>query len=244
MLNLNNLISDKLYLIVVNWWPWLNFFNDIFLLQYFVLCTYIYIYFYKNVYYTLLYTFLNFFLVGVYLCVFQVELFTAFLWLVECSVLFVFLLLLFFLNIKGSYTYTYDNVYVYVLLIFILFGVTIINHYSSLDNNSYIDIDFFGILDNFYESLFNLVCNDLFGFSISYYHINSIEFIIVGFLLLVGSVICVNLYQINKSVKTQNYNNFLSLFNFFIDFTNFSFLRKQNLIKQGNAKASLKIFKK
>ena len=86
--------------------------------------------------------------------------------------------------------------------------------------------------------------NDLFGFSIVYYNINGVEFIFIGLLLLIGSVICVNLYQMNKNVRTQTYQNYLNVFNFFTDFTSFFFLRKQNLIKQGNNKASTKVFKK
>lgn len=181
---------------------------------------------------------------GVYLSIFQIELFTAFLWLVECSVLFVFLLLLFFLNIKANYTYTYPNFYNQLVLLFFFFYLVSINHYSESDYDSIIDMSFYGLLDNYYEALFNPITNDLFGFSLSYYTINGVEFIFIGFLLLIGSVICVNLYQMSKNVRVQNYNSFLSVFNFFNDFTSFFFLRRQNLIKQGNTKASLKIFKK
>jgi hypothetical protein len=175
---------------------------------------------------------------------FQIELFTAFLWLVECSVLFVFLLLLFFLNIKGSYTYTTSQTYNYFFSLIILFYFILVNYYSESDSSSIIDLSFYGLLDNYYEALYNNVSNDLFGFSISYYFLNGVEFILIGFLLLVGSVICVNLYQFNKNVRSQAYTNFLTVFNFFTDFTSFFFLRKQNLIKQGNNKASLKVFKK
>lgn len=181
---------------------------------------------------------------GIYLSIFQIELFTAFLWLVECSVLFVFLLLLFFLNIKGSYTYTTAYSYNYIFSLFLLTYFILINHYSDSDSLVLVDMGFYGIIDNYYEALYNNITNDLFGFSISYYFINGVEFIFIGFLLLVGSVICVNLYQFNKSVRAQSYNNHITIFNFFTDFTSFFFLRKQNLIKQGNNKASLKIFKK
>lgn len=126
------------------------------------------------------------------------------------------------------------------MCIYILF----LNPFSQSDSSMIIDIDFYGLLDNYYEALFNGVSNDLFGFSISYYFLNGVEFLFIGFLLLVGSVICVNLYSFNRNVRTQSLNNFLLLFNFFTDFTNFFFLRKQNLIKQGNNKASLKVFKK
>lgn len=179
---------------------------------------------------------------GVYLSIFQIELFTAFLWLIECSVLFVFLLLLFFLNVKGTYVYTNTNTYTYMFILLLFLFFILINHYSENDTNY--DMGFYGLVDNYYESLHNPILNDLFGFSLSYYTINGVEFIIIGFLLLIGSVICVNLYQMNKNIRVQNYNNFLSIFNFFTDFSSFTFLRRQSLIKQGNSKASLKVFKK
>jgi len=209
-----------------------------------IICTYVYIYIYKNIYYILLYTFINFFLIGIYLAIFQIELFTAFLWLVECSVLFVFLLLLFYFNVKGSYSYSYNYIYSYLVLLLLFFYYVSINIYYESNTNFIIDLSFYGIIDNYYESIFNPINNDLFGFSISYYLINGVEFIFIGFLLLIGSVICVNLYQMNKNIRTQNYNSFLTIFNFFTDFSSFLFLRKQNLTKQGNTKASLKIFKK
>ena len=203
-----------------------------------------YIYTYNNVYYTLLYVFICFFLIGIYLSLFQIELFTAFLWLVECSVLFVFLLLLFYLNIKASYVYVYTLNYNYVFPLLVLLYLVLVNYYSDSDGLSIVDMSFYGILDNYYEAYLNNITNDLFGFSLSYYFINGVEFLLIGFLLLVGSVVCVNLYLMNKNIRTQGVNNYLTLFNFYLDFTNFIFLRKQNLIKQGNNKASLKLFKK
>ncbi len=224
------------------WWPWFNFINDFFIVEFFIIIMYVYIYNYNNVYYTLLYIFINFFLLGIYLAMFQIELFTAFLWLVECSVLFIFLLLLFYVNVKGihQYLYTYQYIYVYIFYFFLYF--ILINTCFSL--NLDFELNYFYILDNFYESLYNNVNNDLIGFFISYFLINSVEFLVIGFLLLVGSVLCVYLFQINKTTRTQPYNNYLTVFNFFLDFTNFFFLRKQNLIKQGNTKSSLKLFKK
>ena len=190
----------------------------------------------------MLYTFINFFLIGVYLAIFQIELFTAFLWLVECSVLFVFLLLLFYLNVQGVYNYVYANTYIYIWIFLTLFTFLLLVNYTDSDSN--FDLNYYGLLDNYYESVFNPITNDLFGFSISYYLINSIEFILIGFLLLLGSVVCVNLYQVNKNVRVQSYNNYLTVFNFFSDFSSFFFLRRQNLVKQGNTKSSLKLFKK
>jgi hypothetical protein len=120
----------------------------------------------------------------------------------------------------------------------------LIGKYLDSDTTTLFTISYYGLIDNYYESLYNNISNDLFGFSISFYFLNGIEFIFIGFLLLIGSVICVNLFQMNKNIRAQSYNNYLFVFSFFIDFSSFFFLRKQNLIKQGNSKASLKIFKK
>lgn len=196
---------------------------------------------YSSVYYTLLYVFVLFFLFGVSLSVFQLELFTAFLWLIECSVVFVFLLLLFYLNIKSIFVKT--NVHFYNYLLLSLYFVYLI---SVMPNSGIhiLDMSLYFLLDNSYEGVFNFLQNDLFVFFVSYYVINNVEFIFVGFLLLVGSVVCVNLYSVNRCVRLQNYNSFFNVFNFFLDMCGFIFLRKQNLIKQGNTKPSLKIFLK
>ena len=142
------------------------------------------------------------------------------------------------------YTYTISQTYIYYFILFLLSFSIAINYYTESDTDALLDMSSYGLIDNYYEALFNNVSNDLFGFSIIYYNVNGVEFIFIGFLLLVGSVICVNLYQMNKNVRTQSYQNYLSVFNFFTDFTSFFFLRKQNLTKQGNTKASLKVFKK
>ena len=189
-----------------------------------------------------MYTFFNFFTVGIYLAIFQIELFTAFLWLIECSVLFVMLLLFFFLNIKGSYTFLQKTNY-NGLFIFLFFLTVVLINFSSESKTS-LNLDFLATFDNYYEALNNNIGNDLFGFSISYYTLNSIEFLFIGLLLLFGSIICVNLHQFNRNVRSQNVSSSLHLFNFFTDFSSFFFLRRQNLTKQGNTKASLKIFKK
>lgn len=196
---------------------------------------------YSSVYYTLLYVFVLFFLFGVSLSVFQLELFTAFLWLIECSVVFVFLLLLFYLNIKSIFVKT--NIHFYNYLLLSLYFVYLI---SVMPNSGIhiLDMSLYFLLDNSYEGVFNFLQNDLFVFFVSYYVINNVEFIFVGFLLLVGSVVCVNLYSVNRCVRLQNYNSFFNVFNFFLDMCGFIFLRKQNLIKQGNTKPSLKIFLK
>jgi hypothetical protein len=120
----------------------------------------------------------------------------------------------------------------------------LVGNFNDFDNFFKVDLNFYGLIDNYYESLNNVVSNDLFGFSISYYFLNAVEFLFIGFLLLIGSVVCVNLYLFNKNVRAQNVNSYFYVFSFFFDFTSFLFLRKQNLFKQGNNKPNLKIFKR
>jgi hypothetical protein len=86
--------------------------------------------------------------------------------------------------------------------------------------------------------------NDFSLLLVSYYTINSLELIIVGFILLIGSVVCINLYRINKNTRVESYSNFFSFFNFFKDSVNFIFIRKQNLNNQNIQTPSNKIFKK
>ena len=238
-LNQLNLILQNFYSFINMWWPWVDFFNEIFLIQIVLVILYTYTIMYSSVYYTLLYVFVLFFLFGIALSTFQLELFTAFLWLIECSVIFVFLLLLFYLNVKNIFIYTNKFFYNYFILVFYFIYIIMVtpNVGTSLTN-----LSLYFILDNSYEGIFNVLQNDLFVFFISYYIINNVEFIFVGFLLLVGSIICVNLHSVNRNTRLQNYSSFINVFNFFLDMCSFVFLRKQNLIKQGNTKPSLKIF--
>ena len=230
--------------VVNSWWPWFNVSSDTFYLQFFILLTYVNIYTNPNIFYTLLYVFVNFALVGLNLAVFQAELFTAFLWFVECSVILVFLLLLFYLNVKGIHEYNHNNLYIIFLpLLIFLFWLTTAPS-VCIDTVILKDLSLVGYVDDYYEAFNNPITNDLIGFYISYYMLNSIEYILIGFLLLTGSVLCVNLHKLNKNTRVQGLLNFLTVFKFFEDFVNFLFLRKQNTTKQGNTKATVKAFYK
>ena len=107
----------------------------------------------------------------------------------------------------------------YLFGLFLLCYFLVMNFYydSNSNFNHNTSEGFFALFDNFYESLHNNIMNDLFGFSISYFLLNAVEFVFIGFLLLIGSVVCVNLYQINKNIRARVYTNFLTIFNFFTE---------------------------
>jgi len=182
-----------------------------------------------------------------FISVIQMELFTGFLWVVECTVIFIALLLLFYLNVEGSQLKLNLKVYrfYFTFLLFLSFS-TLNNYLFAGDFESYLPLLFnnIDIWDDFYEALANTNMNDFMALTIGYYSVNSIEFLVIGLILLIGSVVCVNLNKIQKSFRVYKYAPFFNTFDFFKDFLNFTFMRKQNLVTQNLNPASIRIFKK
>jgi hypothetical protein len=201
-----------------------------------------------NIYYTLLYLFIEIVLFGVFISLYQMELFTGFLWVVEGSVIFIALLLLFYLNVEGLIVTINLKVYkfFFVLGIFffflLFFDISFLNNFENLNNS--VILNYYDLYDDFYESIFNRNANDFLVLFISYYSINSIEFISIGLLLLIGSVICVQLNKLQKNIKIESLSSYFSFYKFFTDILDFFFLRRQNLTNQTNQTSSLRIFKR
>lgn len=122
-------------------------------------------------------------------------------------------------------------------MFFFIFPYEIENFYST-------ELLIYFHWEDYYEALNNNKMNDLFGLYLSYYYINSFEFLLVGLLLLVASLVSVNLNKFNRNIKANNYYELTSLFDFFDDFVKFIFMRKQNLVDQAVSSTSTRIFKK
>jgi len=242
LFNLFSTLHSNLFL---HWWPWISISSDIFLLQFTILYLLFLILSSKNIYYILLYVFLEIFIFGVYLSLLQLELFTGFLWVVECTVVFIFLIVLFYTNFKG-YINDFDtkifffNKYVYTIVFFLIN----IMYLYDFENYVWEELNIFLFWEDFYEALNNTNMNDFSVLLISYYTVNSLEFLIIGAILLLGSVVCVNLHKANKNKRVESYGNFLTFFNFFKDSVNYIFTRKQNLHNQNIATPSSKVFKR
>lgn len=241
--NLYSYLSDYL----LTWWPWLSFWSDSFIIQIFIVYCLFAILFSTNIYYTLFYFFLLIAYFGLFLALYQMELFSGFLWLVECVVVFIFLLLLFFLKTPGTvnkihfklYTVTYLGL---ALSLIFIFWLLIQNDFLEEDKSVYFNC--YDLWDDFYEANMNTNINDFVCFMISFYILNSFEFLVLGMMILVASIICVNLNRFNKQPKISNVDVFLKLFNFFKNSIDFVFLRQQNLNEQESSPAGTKIFKK
>lgn len=74
--------------------------------------------------------------------------------------------------------------------------------------------------------------NDFSLFLLSYYYFNSLEFFFVGLILLIGSIVCINLYRSTKETLPVTTLSMLKNFDFFKDSWKYDFLRRQNLTNQ------------
>jgi len=90
--------------------------------------------------------------------------------------------------------------------------------------------------------LINNFCdNDFFVLFLNFYRLNFVEFLILGFLLLLGSVITIFMFRLLLAFEQKNYPTFL---NFVRNNPYFIFLRKQNFFLQGLQGAVTKKFGK
>lgn len=122
----------------------------------------------------------------------------------------------------------------------------IYNLFILSENEGYIpyEMSFIDVWDNYYEALNNPILNDAVGLFISYYLVNSFEFLLVGLLLLIGTLVVVNLNKFNKNIQYPAYNNFLEIFHFFKNWVNQFFIRKQDMTDQQFVYASTRFFTK
>lgn len=198
----------------------------------------------NNNYYSLLYLFLIILFLGSVLCLLNNELTAGFLWVGEILVIFVFLLLILYVNVHGESqkNFTRHN---FFLIPFFFFVVLFLNNDTTLIENDllFLHCDLYWV--DYYEALNDYNNNDLFGFFISYYVLNSIVLMLFALILFFGSIICVLLFRTIKVVKFSNVNNFLDTIKFSQNFLYSIFMRKQDLFDQNSFFASLKtIFSK
>lgn len=242
-------IFNNITSFVFFWWPWINFFDDVWFLQFLILYTFFVFYNSKNVYYSLLYLFFIIFYLGLAISIVQAELFTGFLWTTEFTVIMIALVLFFYLNVEGNLLKLNlkNSNFLFLYLIYFFTFVFSVFYFSNntIFYQQNLDWLFFSyIFDDWYEAFNNSLMNDFITLTLAYYSINSFEYILVGYLLLLGSVLCVVLNKIQKNVKIDGNSNFLNFFNFFSNFLNFSFLRKQTLNDQSFYQPNLRLFKK
>jgi len=242
MLNLNiygNIIYENIFF----WVFWLNLYNEVWLVQFFI-CYLLYLFYNsKNIFYSLLYLFFLILFFGFALSFVQMELFTGFLWVVEFTIVFILLILLFYLNVEGTVYQIFFKInflFYYISLMNLLFLFFFWFFNFDFESSALQVFNTIEIYDNYYEAFNNFCMNDFMLLKISYYEVNSLEFIFIGLLLLFGSLVCVVLNKNKYKVRNANLFNQLS----FLKNYYYYFIRKQNLTTQSNFIPSIRIFKK
>lgn len=199
----------------------------------------------KNIFYSLLYVFIQLLFLGIFIAFYQMEFYTGFLWVAEFSVVLVFLILLIYLNTDGYLKYNYMLVnirfYSYILL-FLLVFFSIKTQTFNLPMDFL--FDYVSLWDDYYEALNNTLVNDFNGLFNSFYVLNSFEFLLFGLLLLFGTFLCVGMYKTIFTAKLIPYSRFFSIFNFFNLKINYNFIRQQNLHTQTSTPAVNRVIKK
>ena len=219
-----------------------NLFSEVLVMQTAIIINMLVLFLLRNIFYTLLYFLLFTLQLGVFISFYQMELFTGFLYVIEITAIFIMLLVLFYLNFKSHATYySISDLSVQLVLIFILLLVP--SFYTEGELFLPPLFNFTSLWDNFYDGLCGYSLNDFIGLYLSYFLLNSLELVIIGFILFAGSILCVVLFNLSGFSKNSNYSLLKNFINFFFNLLDFYFLRKQNLIKQNLQQPGLRILK-
>ncbi len=122
----SNLITFNYYIINIIDLITPIFFLENFIIQFFILYLMYLIIVNNNLYYILLYVFIEIVLFGLFICLYQLELFTGFLWVAEFTIIFIAVVLLFYLNVDGlhlKYNNNINNILYFLptIILFLLF---------------------------------------------------------------------------------------------------------------------------
>lgn len=221
---------------VVSWTPWVFFFSECAAIQLGLLVSIFFFNQSRTLFYSVVYMFIIFLWLGVFLCFYNVELFTGFLWVVELTVVFIIILFLFFFNFSGELKNSRFFFFRFIAVIFFFF----FDDVSSMPE--LLNFNFF--FDDFYESRAYLGLNDICSLFLSYYAFNGFLLFVFGFLIFLTSIICVGVLRAARGGLVLAAADSLAVYSFFRDLLNFEFLRKQNLFYQNLRKPTTRLVKK
>lgn len=220
---------------------------DVYLLQIMLVFIFVQIVTVNNLFYNILYLFMYMFFWGLYLNLFQMELFTVFLWLCEFVVVFVMLLFLFYFNpfVKLDLIKSKFSRYNFFLPLIFSWLCLFLNNFFEIFESFVPELfNTFVFWDDFYNSLNNYILTDLELSFIMYYYFNGFFMLIFGYILFICSIVCVLLNSYINKNNLNNVKNYFNVFDFYKDFMDFVISRKQDLNKQTNENAFTKKYYK
>lgn len=218
--------------------PWLDFFSENIFMQLLILITIVFFKTVRSFFYKLVYMSLLVFWFGIVLAYLNIELLSGFLWVVELSVIFIFIIFLFYLNYTSNLAEHFNVKYNFVLVIFIIAFVPFLDDYYNLDS------EYSFLYNDYYEAASNFLLNDISSIYISFFLINNFLICLLGFLIFLASMLCVNLLFFSKLTLVNSSKALLKTYNFFLDLLDVSVFRSQNMTSQQSTKPKLKFFRK
>jgi hypothetical protein len=226
------------------WFPWQSFFNYLTIFGLLYTLTLLAIYNSDNAYYLVIYMIFLVFLFATNLVILDLDIFAGLLLLIESVVILMLFFLIIYLTPNINFAQKNQKWKVYIVLFIMIFILSLYS-YNPLGEFFFYQFSITSYFyDDFYEALHELFVNDLMGIFVTMYITNSLLLVVVGFLLLIASIICVVLVSFFTKLRNYSFKNFLSIFSIIKTCYSFIFLRKQNLAKQGRSTASTRIFEK
>lgn len=241
------IINEVFNMFSIYFYNFIYYTFDVYVLQFILIFSFIQIIVIKNLFYNVLYLFIYIFFWGIYINIFQMELFTAFLWLCEFVVIFILLLFLFYFNPFVKLTFEklkFNSYFIITPIIFSIIFLILTNFFELQDTKIVSLFNVYIFFDDYYNTLNSYILTDLELSFLMYYYYNSFFLIMFGYILFICSIICVllNIY-INKT-NTGDLKTYFNIFDFYKDFIDFLINRKQDLNKQANENAFTKKYYK
>ena len=166
---------------------------------------------------------------GIILSLYNFEVLTGFLFVLELTAVFIIILFLLALNFEGKQNKS-GSIFLYTWFLILLNFLFYLYIYTKPFINK--QLNSFSYYDDYYSSIWNKINNDLAGLYICYYQINIPLFVIFAFFIFFATLACVQLSNISKIKVQIALTSLKFVFNFFTDLLSFDFKRRQNNIFQ------------
>lgn len=169
------------------------------------------------------------FIWGLVLALYNLEVLTGFLFVVELTAVLVLVLFVLALNFEGRTSQATQALYWGYALLVAVFALLLHMFTRPVDFRG---LNMLDCWDDYYEAIGDRVNNDLAGLYLCYYQANITLFIIFAFIIFFASLVCVNLAALSRIGVQQSLQPLQDVFNFVRDLLAFDFRRKQNLVQQ------------
>lgn len=197
-------------------------------------------------FYFLSYFFFFLFWLGSILLYNELDLFTAFLWVIELSIIIIFFL--FFLFISNMFHGSKFSIYSRFLLVGLLLfpAFILIFFFSGIDffNTEFFNIYFITNWIDFYSYLFSDLSTEVWLLSFFFVTVNFFELLFIGNLISLGCVVVVILFLLIKELKIFSDINSINNISAFSKNYKFLFFRHQCFYKQDWGFSKVRICKK